>query len=227
VDKGRFLQESRVVVGLNTHRTPEFSDVMKHLIVIPTWHVPRSIATEEILPELQRDPGYLARKNMRLVPTGGTEAPANASALYWRLFSENDFPFRVKQNPGDDNALGVVKFMFPNQHAIYLHDTPSKSLFAKDARAFSHGCVRVEKPFELAHLLLASQESDPAAAFQRWLGGGRERQVDLAEPVPVHLTYRTAWVDDLGRHNFRSDVYGRDRTVAAALATAGVDVPGA
>ncbi len=216
------LFNERVVIGLaRRHRTPEFSDQMSHMVLNPTWHVPRSIAGEEILPNLQADPEYLSKKNMRLVARGGGETP-DPTLTDWSLYSANDFPYAVKQSPGAGNALGQVKFMFPNQFSIYLHDTPSKSLFRKDARAFSHGCVRVQNPLLFAHALLAPQSDDPVGYVQRILDRGREATVNLESPVPVHLTYRTAWIDRNGVHQFRDDVYGRDGRVLAALQALGV-----
>lgn len=218
---GREIHSTRVVVGQVRHRTPEFIDDMDHLVVNPTWNVPRSIATKEILPALRKDPNYLANQNMQLVPTDGGPIP-DPTMVDWSQYSTGYFPFRVKQAPGDDNALGRVKFMFPNQFAIYLHDTPSKRLFQRDARAFSHGCVRVENPYDLAHILLAPQYDDPQAAFQALLDSGRERWVNLKEPVRVNLTYRTAWVDEKGVAQFREDVYGRDEAVWGALEAEGL-----
>lgn len=221
------LFSERVVVGqARKHRTPEFSDEMTHMVFNPVWHVPNSIATEEILPKLQADPEYLLKKNMRLVARGGGETPDPATTD-WTLYSASDFPFRVKQRSGGGNALGRVKFMFPNQFSIYLHDTPSKRLFKKDARAFSHGCVRVQDPFAFARALLGPQEDDPAAFVDRMLARSGERRVDLQTPVPVHLTYLTAWVDEQGVSQFRDDVYGRDARILAALQAKGVKVVGA
>lgn len=224
VEGGETLFNERVVIGkARKHRTPEFSDLMSYLVLNPTWHVPRSIASKEILPKLQADPTYLQRNNMRLVSGGGT---VDATAQDWSLYSASDFPFRVKQRPGSRNALGRVKFMFPNQFNIYLHDTPSKSLFKKDARAFSHGCVRVQDPMRLAEILLAPQTEDAPAYIQRVLGRGKERRVNFEEPVPVHLTYRTAWVTEDGERHFRADVYGRDARILSALQKAGVATGG-
>ncbi|MEO0362121.1 MAG: L,D-transpeptidase family protein, partial [Pseudomonadota bacterium] len=221
VEDGVALFEERVVVGkARRHRTPEFSDQMTHLVLNPTWYVPRSIATEEILPQLQEDPTYLWRKNMRLT-SGGAPGP-DPSTVDWSVYSESDFPFRVQQRPGPDNALGRVKFMFPNQFSIYLHDTPSKRLFAKDVRAFSHGCVRVQDPMALARALLDPQEEDAGAYIDRILARGKERRVNFDEPVPVHLTYRTAWIDEDGGRQYRADVYGRDARVLGALKAEGV-----
>lgn len=221
MDRGEVAFQERVVVGkARKHRTPEFSDQMTYMVFNPIWHVPRSIATEEILPKLQEDPEYLLKKNMRLVAPGG-DAP-DPLFTDWSLYTQADFPYRIKQNSGGGNALGRVKFMFPNQFAIYLHDTPSKSLFRKDGRAFSHGCVRVQDPMAFAEALLAPQRDDPAAYIQRLLRRSGEVTVNLAEPVPVHLTYRTAWIDDAGVRQYRADVYGRDGRVLAALKAAGV-----
>ena len=223
----QILFSERVVVGkARKHRTPEFSDEMTHMVFNPVWHVPNSIATEEILPKLQADPEYLLKKNMRLVARGGGETPDPATTD-WTLYSASDFPFRVKQRSGGGNALGRVKFMFPNQFSIYLHDTPSKRLFKKDARAFSHGCVRVQDPFAFARALLGPQEDDPAAFVDRMLARSGERRVNLQTPVPVHLTYLTAWVDDEGVSQFRDDVYGRDARILGALQAKGVEVSGA
>jgi murein L,D-transpeptidase YcbB/YkuD len=219
---GAVVFDERVVVGKSRkHRTPEFSDMMTHLVLSPTWNVPRSIATKEILPELQANPNYLAEKNMELVGVGGAIPPEPLLAD-WSLYDQSSFPFRIKQRPGAGNALGRVKFMFPNQFSIYLHDTPSKRLFAKDARAFSHGCVRVRDPMQLARVLLAPKYVDPDATIERILAKGSEAYVNLAEPIPVHLTYRTAWVDDAGAMQFRADVYGRDALIRSALGELGV-----
>ncbi|MEM0944050.1 MAG: L,D-transpeptidase family protein, partial [Pseudomonadota bacterium] len=220
LEDGKSVFNSRTVVGkARKHRTPEFSDEMDHMVINPTWFVPRSIAREEILPALQEDPTYLSRKNMRIT---GVDDP---STIDWSTITPDTFPGKVRQAPGSGNALGRVKFMFPNDHAIYLHDTPAKSLFKRDSRAYSHGCVRVQRPFEFAEYLLSAQEEDPAGTFDRILRSERERYVYLEQPIPVHITYRTFWVDAAGEDQFRGDVYGRDSRVLAALAKAGVDLP--
>ncbi|MEM9013220.1 MAG: L,D-transpeptidase family protein [Pseudomonadota bacterium] len=225
VDNGEPTLTSRVVIGERRHRTIEFSDEMEHMVVNPTWNVPRSIATEEILPALQADPSYLTDRDMQLIPTGSEPAPGVPELKDWSGYSVSNFPFRIRQRPGRGNALGRVKFMFPNEYAIYLHDTPSRSLFARDARAFSHGCIRVQKPVELAEALLARQSGTPAADFQRYLEAEDERYVHLDVHVPVHLTYQTAWVGRDGIPQYRDDIYGRDRRVFAALQALGVSLP--
>jgi murein L,D-transpeptidase YcbB/YkuD len=222
VEADRVLLESRVVIGKTpATRTPEFIEMMDHLVVNPTWHVPRSIATKEMLPKLQADPTYLERNGYRISPIGEEPVPDGVTSDYSQ-FSTSYFPFRIRQAPGEGNALGKVKFMFPNQHAIYLHDTPLKKLFERDVRTFSHGCVRVQKAFDLAYALLEGQVEDPVASFERWLSTGRERRIDLDRPVRVYLTYRTVWQDRDGAIQYRADVYGRDARVLAALAEAGV-----
>ncbi|MEO0428977.1 MAG: L,D-transpeptidase family protein [Pseudomonadota bacterium] len=210
--------ESRVVIGKYRHQTVEFSHEMDHMVVNPTWFVPNSIAVNEILPKLQEDPGYLASKNMRLVG-------ADAEMIEWEFVTPATFPGRVRQRPGPGNALGKVKFMFPNRHAIYLHDTPQKRLFKRDHRAYSHGCVRVETPDEFAKVLLEGQVDDPAASFEAWVKRGRERYVELDRKLPVHLIYRTAWRDGQGTVQFRRDVYRRDALVADALEKLGARLP--
>lgn len=223
-EHGNPVFHSIAVVGRATpdRRTPEFHDEMTHMVVNPTWHVPRSIATKEYLPQLKRDPNALARQGLRLIGPSGRAV--NASAIDFSQFSKQNFPFAIKQPPGGRNALGRVKFMFPNKHNIYLHDTPAKKLFQRDVRAFSHGCIRVERPFEFAHKLLEKQTSDPRAAFEAYLRTGREQYVNLAVPVPVYLTYRTAFLRD-GRIEYRPDIYGRDARLWQALVEAGLESP--
>ncbi len=222
IDDGRVTLETRVVVGKagKKYRTPEFSDEMTHLIVNPTWHVPQSIARAEYLPKLKKDPNALARLGLNMLDPSGQRV--DPTTVDYSQFDENNFPFDLKQPPGRGNALGVVKFMFPNRFNVYLHDTPAKSLFGRDVRAYSHGCVRVQRPFDLAYTLLAPQSSDPRGLFQRALASGDETRIDLKPPVPIHLTYQTVWISPDGRPNYRMDVYGRDRLVFRALEKAGV-----
>ncbi len=222
VDDGRVTLETRVVVGKagRKYRTPEFSDEMTHLIVNPTWHVPQSIARAEYLPQLKKNPDALARLGLNMLDASGQRV--DPTTIDYSQYDENNFPFDLKQPPGRGNALGVVKFMFPNRFNVYLHDTPAKALFGRDVRAYSHGCVRVQRPFDLAYTLLAPQSRDPKGLFQRVLATGEETRIDLRPPVPIHLTYQTVWISPDGRANYRLDVYGRDRLVFRALEKAGV-----
>ena len=226
-DGDRVLFRERVVVGQVRFKTPEFSDEMEYLVLNPTWHLPRSIATKELLPLLQEDPSVLVRRGMRLVRTDGGPLPLDPSLHDFSGYTARTFPYSVKQAPSSDNALGLVKFMFPNGDSIYLHDTPTKKYFARDVRALSHGCVRVQDPLELATLLLSPQQADPRGFIDAVLAAGRERYVYLDRPVPVHLTYRTAWVDGDGVLQLRADIYGRDGAALEALNAAGVAGPDA
>ncbi|MSU90028.1 L,D-transpeptidase family protein [Rhodobacteraceae bacterium 2CG4] len=221
IDQGEVTLDTRVVIGTNEHRTQEFNDSMTYMVVNPTWHVPRSIATEEMLPKLQRNPGALG-SSMQIMTRGGTRI--NPMLVDFRRFTRSNFPFVIKQRPGPGNALGKVKFMFPNQFSIYLHDTPAKHLFGRDVRAYSHGCVRVQKPFELAHALLAPQADDPQGYFRTLLDGGKERRVNLEQPVPIYLTYHSAFVGADGTVGYASDIYGRDARVFEALQAEGVNL---
>ncbi len=227
VEDGRPLFHERVVIGRLAEQTPEFSDEMRFLVFNPTWHVPRSIATRDLLPALQSDPSVLAQRNMRLIRVDGGPIPADPSAHDFNAYTAGDFPYRIRQAPSSGNALGLVKFMFPNSDNIYLHDTPQKNLFNRDQRAFSWGCVRVRDPMRLAALLLAPQNDSPEAFIDRILATGRERYVDLDATVPVHLIYRTAWVDAAGVLQLRGDIYGRDALALDALRALGLEAPGA
>ncbi|MEO0761417.1 MAG: L,D-transpeptidase family protein, partial [Pseudomonadota bacterium] len=219
IEDGAVAFTSRTVIGKYRHQTVEFSDTMEHMVVNPTWHVPMSIARNEILPKLRENPYYLEERNMSLV---GAEDPA---LIDWTTVNAADFPGRIRQAPGPGNALGRVKFMFPNDYAIYLHDTPQRGLFRRDNRAYSHGCVRVEKPLELAYALLSGQVDDPERSFRRWRNTGREIYVVLDQPRPVHLIYRTAFDTAEGLPAYRRDVYRRDALVAEALEKAGAELP--
>ncbi len=220
-DNGKVTFTSRVVVGVTRKdQTPEFYDEMTHMVINPTWHVPASIAGKEYLPILQEDPGFLSRQNMKMFNDEGMQV--NPASLDLTAYSEKNFPYNIKQQPDPGNALGLVKFMFPNRFNIYLHDTPSKSLFSKDLRTFSHGCIRVQKPFEFAYRLLERQTSDPQGFFKRYLDTGQETYVNLDRKIPVYVTYSTAFVDEDGKVNYRADVYGRDVIVINALSKAGV-----
>lgn len=220
VDNGKVTFVTRSVVGKNAsdRRSPEFSDVMEFMIINPTWNVPRSITTKEYLPQMQRNPG--AAGHLRIVDSRGRTVPR--SQINFNAYTAATFPYALKQPPSSRNALGLVKFMFPNKYNIYLHDTPSKSLFQRNVRAFSHGCIRLAQPFDFAYALLAKQESNPEAFFKKKLATGVETRVDLKSPVPVHLIYRTAIAKPKGGVEYRRDVYGRDAKIFRALTKAGV-----
>ncbi|AWB48579.1 murein L,D-transpeptidase [Gemmobacter aquarius] len=224
IDHGKVTFQTRSVVGKNVAdmRSPEFSDLMEHMIVNPSWGVPRSIIVKEYLPLLQQNPNAVGHlqvvdRNGRVVPRG---------QVNFASFSAKTFPFGLRQPPSDGNALGKVKFMFPNPYNIYLHDTPAKDLFSKEIRAYSHGCIRLADPFDFAYALLSAQSDDPKGVFQAALDSDVETMVKLVKPVPVHLVYFTAWPTVKGEMTYRRDIYGRDARIYQALSEAGVVLRG-
>ncbi len=220
IDHGRVTFETRSVVGMNVHdrRSPEFSDEMEHMIINPSWHVPRSIIVKEYLPKLRENPGAASQ----LIITDSRGRRVNRASADFSQYTGNSFPFDMRQPPGARNALGLVKFMFPNKYNIYLHDTPQKHLFQRETRAYSHGCIRLADPFEFAYALLSAQTDDPRGLFHSVLNTGQETKVELEKHVPVHIIYRTAFTNAQGRAEFRRDVYGRDAKIWSALEQAGV-----
>jgi murein L,D-transpeptidase YcbB/YkuD len=198
VRDGRQRDETRVIVGKTESPTPIFSGMMDHAIVNPSWNVPPSILKNEFLPALARDPSYAARKGYEVVYRNGN--------------------ISVRQPPGERNALGFIKFMFPNNHAVYLHDTPNRSLFSASQRALSHGCVRVDDPFRFADSVLPDEWS--SERLKKMIGKG-ERTIRLSEKLPVHLAYFTATTDELGGYRTLPDLYGHDARMKAALGLPG------
>jgi murein L,D-transpeptidase YcbB/YkuD len=210
---GNETYETRVVVGKPTNQTVIFSDAIRHIVVNPYWNVPPSIANNEIAPKLAANPGYIDSQNMELLYGGKV---VSASSIDWSQVSPSHFPFRVRQKPGAGNALGAVKFLFPNSHDIYLHDTPSKSLFQRSFRAYSHGCVRVQNPMEFADALLVNEPKLNSAALEA-MEGPSERWVNLETKVPVHLAYFTLRVDADGTIRSYGDVYGQNKKLIDLL----------
>jgi murein L,D-transpeptidase YcbB/YkuD len=221
VDQDVVTFSTRSVVGHPDPRrhTPEFSDVMEYMVINPSWTVPRSITTREYLPQLQEDP--TAQSQLELWSGGQV---VDRAQVDFTQYTASTFPYTLRQAPSTSNALGLVKFMFPNPWNIYLHDTPAKNLFARETRAYSHGCVRLQDPFDFAYHLLAPQVDDPEAYFARILATGRETTVRLETPIPVHLVYWTSFVDPDGRLQHRADIYGRNADLWQALEAAGVSV---
>jgi murein L,D-transpeptidase YcbB/YkuD len=199
-ENGDMVHQTRVVVGKTESQTPVFSDEMEYVIVNPSWTIPPSIMKNEILPGLARDPYYAARKGYDVIVRNGR--------------------ITVRQPPGERNALGYVKFIFPNNHSVYLHDTPSRHLFAREQRAFSHGCVRVDQPFRLAEAILKVQ-GDWSEAKLRGLVGKGERHLRLKDRLPVHLAYFTLAVDETGELKNFNDLYGHNARIREALGLAG------
>ncbi|RYG55617.1 MAG: hypothetical protein EON56_05375 [Alphaproteobacteria bacterium] len=204
---------TRVVTGTTKNQTPIFSDNIRHVVVNPYWNVPSSIIKGEIAPAVLRNPGYTDSHNMDLLYNG---TPVSPWQVNWSQVSSSNFPFRVRQRPGAGNSLGQIKFLFPNKHDVYLHDTPSKSLFARSSRAFSHGCVRVENPMEFAGALMVNEANISRASLEAMFGPN-ERWVNPDTQIPVHLAYFTLRVGADGKIQSYGDVYGHNEKLIAAM----------
>ena len=222
VDGPQTVLDDRVVVGTPFQQTPEFSEMMTYIVVNPYWNIPPSIAGKEMLPKIRKDAGYLARNRIEVL-SDWTESgrPVDPATIDWSRLSARHFPYKLRQVPGADNALGRLKFMFPNRFNIYLHDTPARTLFERTVRSFSHGCIRVQHPVDLAAVLLDGADGWTKDRIEAAIATGERQVISLPRPLPVHLTYLTAWVNKDGAVNFRDDIYGRDGRLREALFPAG------
>ena len=214
-ENGRQADMMRIVVGKAQQRTPSLVERLEYIEVNPYWNVPQSIIEEEIAPKvLAQGPGYLDSQNMEVNLSWEMDAPAiDPSEVDWAAAQAGVVEFRVRQRPGPKNSLGLVKFMFPNEHDVYLHDTPADHLFAKELRVFSHGCVRVERPFDLAAWVMGGDVTPVREA----IATGETKQVPLPKKIPVYIAYFTAWPRGDGTVEFRPDIYGRDRAMIGQL----------
>lgn len=214
VQAGAVALETRAVVGTTYTRTPVFRATMTHVELNPTWTVPTSIV-DEVLAEASRDPGYMTKQGMRMLDAKGDSVPSRG--IDFARFKPTDFPWTLRQDPGPLNPLGRIKLVFPNAHNVYLHDTPSRQLFEREQRLFSHGCIRVQDPLALAELLLGDPVQWSRAGLEAAIARGETLSVPLTRPVEVLIQYWTASVDEKGVLHFYRDVYGRDAAVLAAL----------
>jgi murein L,D-transpeptidase YcbB/YkuD len=218
VDRDSVVLSMRVVVGRPFDRTPVLSDTMRYLVLNPYWHVPSNIAVDELLPKVRRDASYLARYKLRVFPSSGADArEIDPRTVNWWAITPAHFPFQLRQDPGPRNALGRIKFMFLNKYHVYLHDTPARPLFEETQRDFSHGCIRIEHPIELAVYLLRQDPRWSRDTLLSALDDAVDRTVPLPEPMPIHLLYWTAWADMDGTIQFRRDIHGRDAPLLRAL----------
>ena len=211
VERGKTIHRMRVIIGKPLHPTPLFSDEMETVVFNPYWNVPRSIAGAEMIPRLQRDPGYLDRKGFQVIDRRGRKV--RSRSVRWWNYTGETMPYDIRQPPGRRNALGELKFLFPNKHAVYMHDTPSRQLFNSAQRAFSHGCVRVQNPRKFAEIILGWNARKVASL----VATRTNRKVSLSKKIPVHLTYFTLWPDAGSALVQYADVYGRDAALAKAL----------
>ncbi len=215
IDNGREAWRTKVIIGKPLTQTVAFHDQMESVVFNPSWGVPPSIIRKEMLPILRRDPSYLDRLGYRVIARNGQIV--HSSSINWSAYDKG-VPFSVQQPPSDDNALGEIKFLFPNSHSIYFHDTPARSLFDRSARAFSHGCVRVENPRIFAELLLGFSAEEVA----KRIDSGRSQSARVKGDIKVHITYFTAWPDQNGKIIYHDDVYGRDQRMESAISATAV-----
>jgi murein L,D-transpeptidase YcbB/YkuD len=206
---------TRVMVGKPYRKTPIFRGDIEYLVFNPTWTVPPGILAKDKLPAIKKDPGYLQRTNMVVLNHDGTEVDPNS--IDWQSLSASNFPYILRQKAGPNNALGQVKFIFPNPHFVFLHDTPSRALFDRSERAFSSGCIRVEHPLELARLLLDDQAKWDSTAIDATIASAETKTVHLKNTFPVFIVYLTALGEPGGPVYFYRDIYDRDRGLMEAL----------
>jgi len=218
IKENKSILQMRVVVGKPYRRTPVFSDKITYLVFNPYWYVPKNIAVNDILPQIRQDIDYFSSKKMRVFYHDYEPASEiDPSTINWTGISKENFNYLLRQDPGPLNALGNVKFMFPNKFNVYLHDTPSRDLFEKTERTFSSGCIRASKPIELAEYLVSNNSSYPLNYINTLISSGIEQTLTLNKPMPIHIQYWTAWVDVNGILHFRKDIYNRDETLYDAL----------
>lgn len=210
----KLLWETNVVVGKEAKQTTIFKGNISRIMLNPYWNIPNSIINDEILPALKRNSNYLAKNNMEVVSYKGE--PIKESSINWKTYTKN-VPFIIRQKPGKDNALGKMKFLFPNSFSIYLHDTPSKELFDRNKRDFSHGCIRVENPNKLLMYLLENNTTWTQAKVDKILKTNIETGISVKPNMPVYIAYFTAWVDSKGNLNFRNDIYNLDEQLAKEI----------
>ena len=214
----RSVLHMRVVVGKRGSPTPLFSDKITYVELNPYWNIPRDIAKNEIVPLIRDDNSYLEQNQIKVLsgPQEGA-AEVDPSDVDWGKVGDEDSPYLLRQEPGPANPLGKIKFMCPNEHGVYLHDTPAGHLFDLKERDFSHGCIRVERPMELAEYLLRGTAEGSRDRIQALIDSGERKAIRLPEPVPVHILYWTAWVNDKGTVQFRDDLYGHDQRLDEAI----------
>ncbi len=215
---GELTWRSRAQVGRTYRKTPVFKEELRYLDINPTWTVPRTILERDILPKVKEDPSYLQTRGLRVLDRNGDEV--DAASLDWSRYNNAaSFPYLLRQDPGPANALGRIKFMFPNKYAVYLHDTPSRNLFERSERAFSSGCVRIENPFELAELLLDDPDNWSMEQLLAVKDSRETKSIFLKERIPVLLLYWTAHSApaSAGDLHFRQDIYERDARILAGL----------
>lgn len=216
-DNQKLLMEMKTIVGREQRSTPVFSDLIDYLVLNPYWYVPETIAVEDILPKLKKDSNYLEKNNFSVLQYKADNKleKIDPAKIDWKKIDKDNFDYLLRQNPGDHNSLGRIKFMFPNKFSIYLHDTPGKYLFSQSKRDFSSGCIRIEKPIDLAVYLLQDQKKWNRQEIEKEIKKDQEKIIYLKNPIKIYLQYNTAWVDEFDNLNFRNDIYNRDKKIIA------------
>ncbi len=209
-EDGKPVLSMPVIVGKTYRQTPVFNGRISSLVLNPSWEVPHSIATKDLLPKIKKNPGYLSQLHLRVFQGWKPSAEIDPAAIDWTTLSTSRFPYRLRQDPGPTNALGRVKFLFPNPYDVYLHDTPAQELFQKDSRTFSSGCIRIAKPLDLAVYLLQGTKLNSMDALTAAIAREKTQSVPIPSPIAVHIVYMTAWVDSEGIIQFRPDIYNRE-----------------
>ena len=218
IENGETLESSRVIVGKKKRPTPVLSQKITYLELNPYWNIPFKIALKDILPHIKKDPNYLEEKNIRIFEnwTDGAKE-ITPDSIDWDTITKKNFVYKLRQDPANSNALGRVKFIFPNEYSIYLHGTPAHELFSEAKRTFSSGCIRIEKPMELADYLLKDNSKWNPDKLAAAVNSKKTKEIFLSNPINIHILYWTAWVDNDGIVNFRDDIYGRDRQLNMAI----------
>jgi murein L,D-transpeptidase YcbB/YkuD len=209
-EDGELRLSMPVIVGKTYRQTPVFNGRISSLVLNPAWEVPHSIATKDLLPKIKKNPGYLRKSAIRVFLGWNPGTEIDSAGVDWTSLSPSRFPYRLRQEPGPANALGRVKFLFPNPYDVYLHDTPSRDLFQKDDRTFSSGCIRLARPLELAVYLLQGTPLGSMEALTAAIASDKTQSIPIPSPIAVYMAYMTAWVDRDGTVQFRRDIYNRD-----------------
>jgi len=217
VEKETPVLTMKIVVGTAFQKTPVFSGKMTYIEMNPFWNVPHSIATEETLKKIRENPSFFAKENMRVFTAGQNGEAVNPATIDWSQLSENNFPYRLRQEPGPRNPLGRIKFMFPNKHSVYLHDTSDPQLFRKERRGYSHGCIRIEKPMDMAEFVMRGSKEWSREKVAAVLRTKETTVAYLPKPISVHILYFTAWGNGDGTVHFLEDIYRRDERLDRAL----------
>ncbi|MBW2644025.1 MAG: L,D-transpeptidase family protein [Deltaproteobacteria bacterium] len=218
IENEQTTESIRAIVGKTARPTPVLSRKITYLELNPYWNIPRNIALNDVIPSIKKDPGYLADNNIRIFENWEEDArELNPESIDWASITKKNLVYRFRQDPANSNALGRVKFIFPNKYSIFLHDTPARNLFNMTKRTFSHGCIRIEKPMKLAAYLLQDNSKWSLEKLIAAVNRKKNKAILLSHPINIHIFYWTAWVDKDGVINFRDDIYGRDRQLNIAL----------